>query len=210
MCTATIELSNYEMQTGFETILPTIQRVARYRFRHLQRYHDREDATAETIGVCWNWFQRLIARGKHPERFSTTLAHFACRFVACGRRLSGPPRTNDVLSHTARKRHGFQIESLECPDRHSTQEWEDALTDDTQTPVPDQAAFRLDFPTWLDQLSYRDRHLVDDLALGYGTEQVARKYQVSPGRVSQLRREFQLSWQIFHGELTRADYPTAA
>jgi hypothetical protein len=38
------------------------------------------------------------------------------------------------------------------------------------------------------------------MALAHSTGQLALKHRVSPGRVSQLRREFHLDWCHFHGE----------
>ena len=69
-----------------------------------------------------------------------------------------------------------------------------------KSPVPDQVAFRLDFPAWLLSLSQRDRRVVEDLLLGERTLDVARRHGLSPGRVSQLRREFLDGWRAFCGE----------
>jgi hypothetical protein len=38
------------------------------------------------------------------------------------------------------------------------------------------------------------------LATGEATKTAARKFHVTPGRISQLRREFQDSWQEYQGE----------
>jgi hypothetical protein len=78
----------------------------------------------------------------------------------------------------------------------------DALKDNTQTPPPDQAAFRIDFPLWLNSLQERKRLLAEDLMLGEHTQDAAVKHNVSQARVSQVRRELLLSWRRFHGEAT--------
>ena len=44
------------------------------------------------------------------------------------------------------------------------------------------------------------RRIAEALALGHTTADVAKRFRVTPGRVSQLRRELQNSWQTFHGE----------
>jgi len=41
------------------------------------------------------------------------------------------------------------------------------------------------------------------MALGHRTEELAQSYQISPARVSQLRRQFHDNWQRFHGEAPR-------
>jgi hypothetical protein len=58
-----------------------------------------------------------------------------------------------------------------------------------QTPVPEQVCFRCDLPAWLDTLSERDCSITQDLMIGERTMDVANKYRLSPGRISQLRRE---------------------
>jgi hypothetical protein len=76
----------------------------------------------------------------------------------------------------------------------------DALTDNTVTPPPDAAAFRIDFPRWLDGLPARDRRLAERLMIGEHTLTMARRFRISPSRVSQLRRELCRDYSRFHGE----------
>ena len=77
---------------------------------------------------------------------------------------------------------------------------EEALQDNRRSPVPDQAAFRLDFPFWLKRrLSQRNRQIAEDMALGHGTRALSRKHGVTASRVSQLRREFHDDWQRYCG-----------
>lgn len=81
------------------------------------------------------------------------------------------------------------------------------MVENDRTPVPDQAAFRIDFPQWLGTLSARDRRIVNDLATGERTGDVARKFGVSAGRVSQLRGQLKESWEEFVGD---SDAPVTA
>jgi len=71
----------------------------------------------------------------------------------------------------------------------------------TQTPVPDQVAFRIDFPRWRGTRSERDRRVIDALLAGGRTRDVSRQFGLSPGRVSQLRRDFLEDWRRFTGEV---------
>lgn len=48
-------------------------------------------------------------------------------------------------------------------------EWQEALHDNMQTPVPDQAAFRCDFPRWLRRLGSRKRRIAEKMLLGERT-----------------------------------------
>jgi hypothetical protein len=79
--------------------------------------------------------------------------------------------------------------------------FEERLRDNTQSPVPDQAAFRIDFPVWLSQLGARNRDIATDMAQDQRTGELAAKHGTTPGRISQLRREFHTDWQRFHGEV---------
>ena len=67
--------------------------------------------------------------------------------------------------------------------------------------MPDQVIFRNDFPAWLRTRTERDRRVAQDLMVGERTKNVARKFGMSPGRVSQLRRDFHEDWQRFEGDL---------
>src|SRR5206468_1795853 len=80
------------------------------------------------------------------------------------------------------------------------QVYDEALQDNTQTPVPDQVMFRLDFPKWRSSRTQRDRRIVEDLMVGEHTRNVARKFSLSPARISQLRSEYHTDWLRFQGD----------
>ena len=65
------------------------------------------------------------------------------------------------------------------------------------TPIPDQAAFRIDWPAWMQTQTERDRRIIDDLMAGERTFDVSQKYGLSPGRISQLRRRLHDDWEVF-------------
>ena len=81
-----------------------------------------------------------------------------------------------------------------------TEEWAEAIVEDYRTPVADQVAFRIDFPIWLTLLSNRNRRIAEALAFGNSTSLVAKRFKLSPGRISQLRGELYRSWQNYHGD----------
>ena len=68
--------------------------------------------------------------------------------------------------------------------------------------MPDQVQFRLDFPAWLRTRTQRDRRIINDMVMGQRTLDLSKKYGISPGRVSQVRREFHDDWQRFCGEFS--------
>jgi hypothetical protein len=75
--------------------------------------------------------------------------------------------------------------------------FEQRLQHNLQTPVDEQVAFRCDLPAWLLTRTERDRRLIHDMAANERTLPLARKYGLSPARVSQLRREFHDDWERF-------------
>jgi hypothetical protein len=74
------------LHAGFLAVLPAIQAHAHAAFRHLRCPHDRDDAVAETVELCWEWYRRLSERGKDAARFPITLAGLAVRRVAADTR----------------------------------------------------------------------------------------------------------------------------
>jgi hypothetical protein len=78
------------------------------------------------------------------------------------------------------------------------------LHENTVTPPDEQAAFRIDFPDWLTTRTERDRRIISDMAVGEKTMHLARRFGISPARVSQLRREYHNDWRQFTGEAVSA------
>ena len=57
----------------------------------------------------------------------------------------------------------------------------------------------MDYKTWLARYDSRKRKIAESLAVGGTTQEVARHFRVSDGRISQMRREFEKSWKEFQG-----------
>lgn len=193
------------LQTRFLPLLPRIERHARIHFRHLRCPHAFGDAVAECIALAWKWFVRLAQRGRDAAAFVTTLATFAARAVHSGRRLCGQQPARDVTSPRARRRHGFALQTLPADHILDADPLAEALTDNNRSAVPDQVVFRCDFPAWVRRRGGRDRRLIRALMVGERTLDVARRFGLSPARVSQLRREFRADWLAFCDELHNFD-----
>lgn len=203
-------LSAAQLHKQFLELLPFIETHGQITFRYLRCPHRRADALQEMRALGWLWHLQLAQRGKDAREFVASFVTFLARSVKCGRRLAGMEKSKDALCQQAQQRHGFCVQalpfSLRAPienlygDPHS-QEIQDALEeilqDNTQTPVPEQVAFRQDFPAWRRTRCQRDRRVIEDLILGERTLDVADKYGMSPGRVSQLRRDFMEDWTRF-------------
>ena len=67
-------------------------------------------------------------------------------------------------------------------------------------PVPEQACFRIDFADFLNGLPDRDRRMALALARGDTAGEVARRFGVTPARVTQLRRAWHRRWSALNGE----------
>jgi hypothetical protein len=185
------------LHARFLSLVPRIRLHGRVYFQHVRCPFTREDLIAEMVAVCWRWFLRLVQRRKDPTRFASALAGYAARAVNSGRRVVGMDRTKDVLSARARRRHGFTVGKLPDFGTLSTNPLEEALADNTQTPVPEQVSFRLDFPAWRLGYGRRDREMIDGMLLGERTLDLANRHGISPARVSQKRREFRRDWERF-------------
>jgi len=185
-------------------ILPRVKAHGRVFFRHFKCRDKKAEAIAEMVALAWKWFARLVELGKDPALFPTALAGYAARAVHSGRRLAGMERAKDVLSPLAQARHGFTVGRLPDFATLGGNPLSEALTDNTQTPPDEQAAFRLDFPAWLKTRTDRDRRVIEDLMVGERTGDVAARHGLTAGRVSQLRRDFLDDWRHFCGETDAA------
>jgi hypothetical protein len=185
--------------TFLSSVLPKVLSHGRVYFRHL-RAERQEEAVAEMVALAWKWHRRLDERGKDAARFPTALASYAARAVRSGRRACGQERGRDALSPSAQRRYGFLVSTLPGVSTLSDNPLAEALADNTRTPPDQQCAFRLDFPAWRLTRAERDRRIIDDLMAGERTSDVAGRHGLSPGRVSQLRREFHDDWARFCAE----------
>jgi hypothetical protein len=185
------------LHAAFLALLPRLEAHARAAFRGVRCPHRRDDHVAEAVALAWKWFVRLAKRGKDAARFPVALADFAARAVHSGRRLVGSEVFRDVLSPSARRRHGFVVRRLVEHYAFEGGLVGEALRENTRTPVPEQVSFRVDFPAWLRRRGRRDRRLVCALLHGGRTREVSRLFGLSPARVSQLRRELHADWARF-------------
>jgi len=192
---------SHKLQSGwqekFVAMLPAIQEHAAFRFRH-RLPEEREDLVAEVVALACVMFARLVEGGK--VGYATPLAVYACRQVAVGRRLGSPLNTNDVGSTHCQRRKGVFVQRL---DRYDTKdaEWREIVVEDKKSTPADIAATRIDFGDWLDTLPKRQRKIAETLAMGESTSRTARMFQISAGRVSQIRRQLFDRWQEFQGEI---------
>ena len=184
----------------FLQMVPAITRYARLAFRNLQP-QDREEATSEVVCSAFCAFRRLAGLGKQHLAFATPLASFAVAHFRAGRRVGSKLNSNDVASVVNQRQHGLSLRSLQSG-LSDEGVWIEILADNKLTPVPDQVAFRMDFPAWFRLQNRRDRALAKFLALGNSATEASRHFGVSEARVSQVRSKLRSSWQEFQREAT--------
>ncbi len=202
MRTNSLDQQREYLHQRFLAILPTIQRQSATALCKLAP-EVREELTEEIVANTYCAFIGLVRRGKEACAYPTTLAEFALRQLRSGRRVGSRQNTNDVLSQRCRQVHRITIERLEWPDEHSGN-WSQLLVEDRRAGPAETAIARIDVATWFGSLSVRHRQIARALSQGESTAAVARKFNLSPGRISQLRSALRASWERFQGK-TQSD-----
>ncbi len=182
----------------FLRLLPPIHRYARHAFRRLDP-DAREEAIQEVVANAFAAYRRLIERGKTQVIAPAPLARFAITQTRSGRRVGGQLNINDVTSHYCQHRRGIGPVSLGKVDE-ATGTWTQILVEDPSSSPADIAAIRIDFETWMESLPQRQRNIAEVLSTGETTNAVAKLFDVTAGRISQLRSQLKAAWEAFQGE----------
>ena len=206
------------LHATFQALLPRLETHAAIYFRDVRCPATKADRIADCVALAWKWLIRLHERGKDVTQFTMVFVFFVAKAVKCGRRLTGQERSEDVLSTRAQRKHRFRVEALPASTRRPLEDfyaavhgqqhldaYEERLTDNTVTPPPDAAAFRIDWPDFLDSLTERDRELAHFLSLGHPAKKAAEKFKLSPGRVTQLRQRWCQEWRLCQDELAAVE-----
>jgi hypothetical protein len=187
--------TNTAWQSRFLALLPSIERHAKFRFRH-RSPELRAELVEETVARALLDYVRLVQRSQEHKACAGALARYAVAQVRAGRRVGGRLNVRDVSSGYCRKRKGVQLEPL---DRHDEEcgNWQEILVEDRSAGPADIASARIDVERWLESLSERDRCLAKQLAAGETTRGAARLFGVTAGRISQRRRKLEANWSAF-------------
>jgi hypothetical protein len=179
-------------QREFVEMLPEIRKWLRLAFRQLGP-EAREDAIEEGIVHSLLSYSRLHGKGRGDNANASSLAWYAALAVKRGRPAAGHLNGKDPLSRYAQVGNKIRFE-------RQNGEWIEKLVEDKRASVPDQVAAKLDVSAWFTSLTQRTKQIAKDLALGCSTSEVAQKHGVTPGRISQLRRRLEESWEAFQRE----------
>ena len=182
----------------FEAMIPTIEAHAKVAFRHLGR-EAREEMVQEVLCNCCQAYARLVELGKTAVAYPTALARFGVRQAKEGRKVGGKLNVRDISSDYCQLKKNLLLERL---DRYDSEEqaWSEILVEDKHAGPAETAIVRLDFSTWLNLLPRRLRKIAMFLGNGETTSAAAKRFRVSQGRISQIRRELLSAWRRFQGE----------
>ena len=187
-----------DWQSLFLRLLPRIRKHARIAFRHLDP-ESREECVQATVCNACCAVARLAELDKLDLAYASVLARFGVAQVKDGRMTGGSLNCRDVSSRYCQRAKNITLERLDRYDREE-ECWEEILVPDNTCTPAELAASRIDFDAWLHQLPRRNRRIAEFLSLGNRTQDAARKFDVSQGRISQLRKELAESWREFTGE----------
>jgi hypothetical protein len=200
-----VEISLAEAHRQFQDALPQMTATFQFAFRH-RRFHDRMEAVAEASACAWKAWRGLIDRGKDPRVVGIHgIAGFALRHTFKGRRIGNPNcgrGAMDVLNPRAQRATGVQvIAAADVEQARDSKEsgWRERIASTNRFTPADEAAFRIDFGSWLSGLPDRRRRTVELLAAGHGTKSVAEQLGVTPAAVSMTRPRLAASWCRFQG-----------
>jgi len=183
---------------AFLVMLPAIARHARITFRS-RKGDERDDLIQEVVANAAVAFMRLVQIGKQQLAYPTVLARYGVAQVLDGRRVGNRLRIGDVLSACCQKKKGVVVERLDKFDEE-VGAWQEIIVEDRTATPADIARVRIDFNAWLQILPRQQRKVANTLAMGETTSATAKKFGLSPGRISQLRRDLMESWQAFVGD----------
>jgi len=190
------ERTEITWQQTFLSLLPGIEQKLRLAFCRLDP-EAREDAIEESVVHALLAYVRLHEQGRAQVATPASLAWYSSRQVRRGRPAGGRMNGKEPLSRYGQISNDIQVE-------REAGNWIHVLVEDKRAPVADQVAARMDVTAWFTTLTKRMMEIAKDLAFGCSTSEVAEKHGVSAGRISQLRRTLEESWNTFQQEAAPA------
>ena len=145
------------------------------------------------------WPTRMVEAGKPDLAFPTPLAMYGVRQFRAGRRVGTKSNVNDISSPYAQAGKDIRPGRLDHFD-HEDDSWKEISLEGRHAGPAETAAVRIDFSEWLRRLPPRQSWIAEVLATGESTAVAARQFRISPGRISQIRRELKECWDEFQGE----------
>jgi len=179
-------------------MVPAIEIHARISFKHLGA-EAREEAIQEVVCNACCAYARLVELKKTDLAYPSALARFGVAQTKDGRKVGGTRNCGDVLSGYCQQKKKVLVDRLDQFDSED-EAWEEILVEDRHAGPAETAITRIDFATWLQLLPHRLRKIAMFLANGETTTTAAKKFRLSRGRISQIRKELFIAWRNFHAD----------
>jgi len=183
----------------FVAMIPGIRKHLRFVFRHSPSAI-RQEWIDDALAQAFVLFAHLVHRKRAHLAYATALARYAAHHVRQGGLIGLRVKRRDVTSRAAQRRFGFRLTSADQCWGQSQLPFRELLCESRYATPAEIAAIRIDLARWLSLLSGRQREIAQCLAVGDSTGLVASRFQVSPGRISQIRLELETQWRRFHRE----------
>lgn len=162
--------------TSLIDALPVVEQRAKKVFA---RRRNKNELVCDAVSLGWQYLKRY-GHVASPKQ----IAYYACLHASRGKQFGLSARSLDS-KHRRRKRDAAQQHPVH-----------DGLVNRRDNPAA-TAAVLVDAHAWQATLTDRERQLLDCCLQGETTMDIARKLGVSPGRVSQMRRELVTFWRVF-------------
>jgi len=187
-----------EWHAVFLRMAGRIRKAARIAFRHWNP-DAREEAVQAVLCNACAAVARLAELGKLDLCYASVLSRFSIAQVKDGRMTGGHLNCLDISSRYCQRLKDLVVERLDRREKDEDNAWCEVLVEDRHAGPAETAMARIDVDAWFKSLPRRDRKVAEFLSLGNRTRDAAAKFRLSQGRVSQLRRELQQSWNDFTG-----------
>ncbi len=200
-----VKYTDEQVNAKYLELMPLIRQIAQRAFREYDA-EKRDDAVQSVLVAAFINVKQLAEKGKLDEAFATPIAWFGVGHYRQGRIGGLPQNSTDVFGETCRYKGRSRIKHFGLAENITDSFESEATATDARYPVHKTVALRIDFfETWYASQSPRDREIIKDLAMGETTGDVAKKYGVSPGAVSQWRRKYADSWYAFINPVEEVD-----
>ena len=186
-----------EAHAKFCELAPGISNYVRKTFR--KRDPNSLDEIEQSVLVfSFETIRSLAAKGRLNDAYATVLARYGIRKHLTGRIGGIPSSSTDVLGERCRFLNRAKVEHYGLCENISDSFESEATANDGKYPIHRTVALKIDFfDTWLAKQTSKDQAIIQDLAMGYTTTEVAKAHNISMGRVSQLRKTYAESWYAF-------------
>lgn len=170
------------MSSRSESAMRQARLIGRVRFAGQP---DVADLVLDCSSTAWE-----LERSAAPHVEAGQIAQIAVKRVAIGRHFRPSIRSIGM---------GWQPKKAKRPKFRQVEICLETLAAPDVDPA-ELACFLIDYKEWLSRMTRKRRKLVEQLAAGARTGELARSRGCSPGRISQIRRELEKSWRDFVGE----------